>query len=54
MTRKKLMDQPTLAETHARLKLLDINDPKAECIHLKIAKMMALDYQPLSFISDVV
>ena len=25
----------------------------AECIHLKIAEIMALDYQPLSVVSDV-
>ena len=44
--------QPTMEETRARVKLWDINDPKAERIHLKIAEMMALDYQPLSVVSD--
>ena len=45
--------QPTTEETRARVKLWDINDPKAERIHRKIAEMMALDYQPLSVITDV-
>ena len=45
--------QPTIEETRARVKVWDINNPKAECIHLKIAEMMALDYQPLSVVSDV-
>ena len=46
-------DQLSLAETQQRVKLWDINDPKAERIHIKIAEMMALDYQPLSVVSDV-
>ena len=33
--------------TQARVKLWDINNPKAEQIRHKIAGMMALDYQPL-------
>ena len=45
--------QPTMEETRARVKIWDINDPKAEHIHCKIAEMMALDYQPLSVINDV-
>ena len=45
--------QPTLVETQARVKLWDINDPKAERIHVKIAEMMALDNQPLSVVSDL-
>ena len=45
--------QPTVEETQTRVKVWDINDPKAECIHCKIAEMMALDYQPLSVVNDV-
>ena len=45
--------QPTMEETRARVKVWDINDPKAERIHHKIAEMMALDYQPLSVVNDV-
>ena len=45
--------QPTMEETQARVKIWDINEPKAERIHRKIAEMMALDYQPLSVVNDV-
>ena len=45
--------QPTMEETRVRVKVWDINDPKPERIHRKIAEMMALDYQPLSVITDV-
>ena len=48
---KKSKNQPTLMQTRLRLKLWDINDPKAECIHLKIAEMIVLDYQLLSVVS---
>jgi len=50
---RRAKDQPSLAETQQCVKLWDINDPKAECIHIKIAKMMALDYRSLSVVSDV-
>ena len=40
------MDQPTLAEMQASVKLWVINDPKAERIHIKIADIMALDCIP--------
>ncbi|XP_065891625.1 zinc finger BED domain-containing protein 4-like [Dysidea avara] len=42
-----------MVETQACVKLWDINDPKVERIHVKIAEMTALDYQPLSVVSDV-
>ena len=42
-----------MEETRARIKIWDINDPKAERIHRKIAEMMALDYQPLSVVNDI-
>ena len=42
-----------MEETRARVKVWDINDPKAERIHCKIAEMMALDYQPLLVVTDV-
>ena len=45
--------QPTMEETRARVKIWDINNPKAERIHRKIAEMMALDYQPLSVVNDI-
>ena len=45
--------QPTMEETRARVKIWDINEPKTERIHRKIAEMMALDYQPLSVVNDV-
>ena len=35
------------------VRLWDINDPKAEHLRIKIAEMMALDYQLLSVVSDV-
>ena len=50
---QKERSQPTMEETRARVKVWDINDPKAERIHDKIAEMMALDYQPLSVVTDV-
>ena len=37
-------------ETHSPLKLWDINDTKAKRIHLKIAEIMAPDYQLLSVV----
>ena len=45
--------QPTMEETRARVKIWDINDPKAKHIHRKIAEMMTLDYQPLSVVYDI-
>ena len=42
-----------MKETQARVKLWDINDTKAERIHRKMAEMVALDYQPLSVVTDV-
>ena len=45
--------QLTMEETRVRVKVWDTNNPKAERIHRKIAEMMALDYQPLSVITDV-
>ena len=46
------MKQLSLVETEARLKPWDINDPRTIHIHQKIAKMMALDFQPYSIVSD--
>ena len=39
------MKQLSLAETEARPKPWDINDPRAIHVHHKIAEMMALDIQ---------
>ena len=41
---QKERQQPTMEETRARVKVWDINDPKVERIHRKIAEMMVLDY----------
>ena len=45
--------QLTLTETEARVQPWDINDARALRVHKKIAEMMALDFQPLSIVSDV-
>ena len=45
--------QLTLTETEARVQPWDINDARAVRVHKKIAEMMALDFQPLSIVSDV-
>ena len=47
--------QLTLIETEVRVQPWGINDTHAcsICVHKKIAKMMALDFQPLSIVSDV-
>ena len=50
---QKERQQPTMEETRARVKVWDINNPKAARIHRKIAEMMTLDYQPLSVVTDV-
>ena len=46
------MKQLSLAETEARVKPWDINDPRTIRIHQKIGEMMALDFQPYSIVSD--
>ena len=48
----KGIKQLSLAETEARVKPWDINDPHAICVHQKIAEMMALEFQPYSIVSD--
>ena len=45
--------QLTLTEVEARVQPWDINDACAVRVHKKIGEMMALDFQPLSIVSDV-
>ena len=49
---KNIKKQLTLTETEARVQPWEINDARAVRVHKKIAEMMALDFQPLSIISD--
>ena len=44
--------QLTLEETKDRAKVWDINDPRAQLVHRRIAEMMALDCQPFSIVQD--
>ena len=46
------MKQLSQAETEAKVKPWDINDPCAIRVHQKIAEMMALYFQPYSIVSD--
>ena len=44
--------QFTLAETHDRGRVWDVNNPRAQLIHRRIAKMIAVDCQPFSIVQD--
>ena len=45
--------QLTLEGSQDRVKVWDINDPRATTIHRKLGEMIALDYQPISMVEDV-
>ena len=45
--------QLTLKGSQDRVKVWDINDPRATAIHRKLGEMIALDYQPISVVEDV-
>ena len=45
--------QLTLQESSDKARKWDINDPRAQHIHTRIAEMIALDYQPFSIVDDV-
>ena len=45
--------QLTLEGSQDRVKVWDINDPRATTIHRKLGEMIALDYQPIPVVEDV-
>ena len=52
-TRKRSIErQLSLKETQELTRPWDINDNKSQCVHKRIGKMLAIDYQPLSMVED--
>ena len=49
---KSKLKQQTLEESKDRAKVWDVNDPRAQLVHRRIAEMIALDYQPFSTVED--
>ena len=45
--------QLTLQESSDKARKWDINDPRAQHIHTRIAEMIALNYQPFLIVDDV-
>ncbi len=45
--------QLTLKESDERVRLWDVNDARAHCVHRRIGEMIALDCQPFSVVQDV-
>lgn len=52
-TKKKLATQLTLSESFNRNKQYDINSDKAVAVHNAIARMIVLDNQPISVVTDL-
>ena len=44
--------QLSLAESNDRIRVWDINDPRAHSIHRQIGEMIVIDCQPLSIVED--